>query len=74
MSALHCVELVEPPMLLDLLDEEVQNLLLDSEIVGSSAHQLVSVAVNGVDGTLDSSFPLVEFVGVFQLVVVVVEE
>ena len=74
MTVLHCIQFVEPPRFSDLLDEEVQNLLLDMEVVGSSSHQLVSVAGNGVDGTLDSSFPLIKFVGVFQLVVVVVEK
>ena len=74
MSAFHCVELVETPRFSDLLDEEVEDLLLDVEVDAASSHQLVFIARDGVDGALDSSFPLVELVRVFQLVVVVVEE
>jgi hypothetical protein len=35
---------------------------------------LVSVTGNGVDCTLDPSFPFVELVSVFQFVIVMVEE
>jgi hypothetical protein len=74
LSAFHCIELVETPRFSDLLDEEVEDLLLDVEVNAASSHQLVFIARDGVDGALDSSFPLVELVRVFQLVVVVVEE
>ena len=49
-------------------------MLLDAEVVGWSSHQLVSVTGNGVDCTLDPSFPFIELVSVFQFVVVMVEE
>ncbi len=74
MSAFYCVELVETPRFSDLLDEEVEDVFLDVEVDVASSHQLVSVVGDGVDGALDSSFPLVELVGVFQLVVVMVEK
>ena len=44
------------------------------EVDAASSHQLVSITGDGVDGALDSSFPLVELVRVFQPIVVVVEE
>ena len=49
-------------------------MLLDEEVIRWSSYQLVSVTGDGVDCTLDSSFPFVELVSVFQLVIVMVEE
>ena len=74
LSAFHCVELVETPWFSHCLNKEVQDLLLNEEVIGWSSYQLVSVTGDGVDRALDPSFPFVELVSVFQLVIVMVEE